>query len=101
MEEELFNKLTQEEKLNWNVLCLQVENLQLRFLIAQHNQEEFLNQMKAKYEKVTTPTAKAEGFLGKTPETVSPVSKYLWEAGTNTGTLKLVAYSGTSITGTR
>ena len=51
MDKELFEKLSQEEKLSWSNLCLQVENLQLKLFIAQHNQEEFLKQMIEKYKE--------------------------------------------------
>ena len=48
MNQELFGKLSQEEKLSWTNLCLQVENSQLKLFIAQHNQEEFLVKIKEK-----------------------------------------------------
>ena len=48
MDQELFDKLSQEEKLSWSNLCLQVENSQLKLFIAQHNQEEFLAKIKEK-----------------------------------------------------
>ena len=51
MDKELFEKLSQEEKLSWTNLCLQVENLQLKLFIAQHNQEEFLAKMIEKYKE--------------------------------------------------
>ena len=51
MNQELFDKLSQEEKLSWTNLCLQIENSQLKLFIAQHNQEEFLKQMKEKYKE--------------------------------------------------
>jgi len=53
MEQELFNKLTEEERLRYNNLSLQLENCQLRLFIAQHNFEEFVSQMKDKYSEVT------------------------------------------------
>ena len=48
MDKELFEKLSQEEKLSWSNLCLQVENSQLKLFITQHNQEEFLAKIKEK-----------------------------------------------------
>ena len=51
MDKELFEKLSQEEKLSWSNLCLQIENLQLKLFIAQHNQKEFLVKMKEKYKE--------------------------------------------------
>ena len=48
MNQELFDKLSQEEKLSWSNLCLQVENSQLKLFITQHNQEEFLAKIKEK-----------------------------------------------------
>ena len=51
MDKELFEKLSQEEKLSWSNLCLQVENSQLKLFISQHNQEEFLKQMIEKYKE--------------------------------------------------
>ena len=51
MDKELFEKLSQEEKLSWSNLCLQIENSQLKLFISQHNQEEFLKQMIEKYKE--------------------------------------------------
>ena len=51
MNQELFDKLSQEEKLSWSNLCLQIENSQLKLFISQHNQEEFLKQMIEKYKE--------------------------------------------------
>ena len=51
MNQELFDKLSQEEKLSWSNLCLQIENSQLKLFIAQHNQEEFITKMKEKYKE--------------------------------------------------
>ena len=51
MDQELFNKLSQEERLSWSNLCLQIENSQLKLFISQHNQEEFLKQMIEKYKE--------------------------------------------------
>ena len=51
MNQELFEKLSQEERLSWSNLCLQIENSQLKLFISQHNQEEFLKQMIEKYKE--------------------------------------------------
>ena len=51
MNQELFEKLSQEERLSWSNLCLQIENSQLKLFISQHNQEEFLVKMKEKYKE--------------------------------------------------
>ena len=51
MNQKLFEKLSNEEKLTWNNSLLQVENLQMKLFIAQHNQEEFLVKMKEKYKE--------------------------------------------------
>ena len=51
MNQELFDKLSQEEKLSWSNLCLQIENSQLKLFVSQHNQEEFLKQMIEKYKE--------------------------------------------------
>ena len=51
MDKELFEKLSQEEKLSWSNLCLQIENSQLKLFVSQHNQEEFLKQMIEKYKE--------------------------------------------------
>jgi len=51
MNKELFEKLSQEEKLSWSNLCLQIENSQLKLFISQHDQEEFLKQMIEKYKE--------------------------------------------------
>ena len=51
MNQKLFEKLSNEEKLTWSNSLLQVENLQLKLFIAQHNQEEFLKQMIEKYKE--------------------------------------------------
>ena len=53
MDKELFEKLSQEEKLSWSNLCLQIENSQLKLFISQHNQEEFITRMKEKHSSST------------------------------------------------
>jgi hypothetical protein len=51
MDQEIFNKLTQEEKLTYSNFTLQIENLQLKLFVVQYNLQEFISKMQNKYNK--------------------------------------------------
>jgi hypothetical protein len=51
MDQEILNKLTQEEKLTYSNFILQIENLQLKLFVVQYNLQEFISKMQNKYNK--------------------------------------------------